>query len=175
MPDIASIARSVVRGADPEGKRHGAKIVESWPRVAGEEIARHSRASAFRDGELIVLVESPVWATELSMMSEEFRTGLNRALGENRVDSLRFTVSREAAGGSRATTPEEEPAPPEPPEAIPLDESELAQVEYVTAGIEDDDLRSAAADLMARDLMMKKARAEEEGHKPQDDPSDQQE
>lgn len=42
-----------------------AVLLEEWPALLGEDIARHTRPGALRNGELTVFVRGSVWYAEL--------------------------------------------------------------------------------------------------------------
>ena len=74
-----------------------ARAVSAWRAVAGDEVAAHARGFALREKELLVFVDSPVWANELSVLSEPYRVAVNERLGKELVDTIRFSVSRKVA------------------------------------------------------------------------------
>jgi hypothetical protein len=76
-----------------------ARAVGAWCSVAGTEVAAHARGFALRDRELLVFVDSPVWANELSVLSENYRVAVNERLGKELVGSIRFAVSRKVEEG----------------------------------------------------------------------------
>jgi predicted nucleic acid-binding Zn ribbon protein len=63
----------------------GWQATELWPEVVGERIASRSRAIAFRDGVLIVEVESPTWMSELTYHKRRIIKTLNAKLGGKAV------------------------------------------------------------------------------------------
>lgn len=157
---LRALASGVIRKADTAGRRYGSLTVEAWPKVAGDEIARHTRGFALRDNqEFVVFVDGAAWANQLSLMSEDLRQRLNTHLGDNAVKTLRFTVSRAVA---EATTREgveqaaEEYYTPEVPDPAPLDEVELEQAKHVATAVRDAELREAALKVMIKDLEQKK-------------------
>jgi len=146
---------SVVGRVDPEGRRHKARIVSAWEHIAGPDVSRHAVGHALRDGELIVYVDSNAWATELSLMAEGYRAKLNKEAGEDLVRVIRFNVSKKARDPDRGSERPKQYAAPLP-SPIALEQEEVEQIEYSTAGIKDDDVRRAASDLMRRDMEYKK-------------------
>ena len=91
---IGQLAEEFVARIDPHGRRHEGRVMAAWPSVAGEEVARHTLGFAMTDGELVVMVDSPTWANELSLMSEDYKRRLNEAVGEELVRAVRFSVSK---------------------------------------------------------------------------------
>ncbi len=59
----------------------GWQAIELWPETVGERIAARSRAVAFRDGVLVVEVESPTWMSELTYHKRRIIKDLNAKLG----------------------------------------------------------------------------------------------
>lgn len=164
---LGEVMRSLIREADPKGRRHGARAVLAWDEVVGPAIAEHTRGFALRDaGELVVLVDSPVWATQLSMLSQELIARLNRHLGENAVRSIRFTVAKDASVAKEhdAVMPDSEHgAQPRDPEPIPLTEKEREQAAHIARAVRDPELREIALRVMIKDLERKKGRRESAG------------
>ena len=157
LTPIGALSDEFVKKMDPEGRRHRTRVVRAWPTIAGPEVASHTRGLSLRRGELVVFVDSPTWATELSAMSEHYRERLNEEAGQGLVRTMRFAVSRHA--------PEEEPSAieregegPTRAASTPLDESERRQIEHAAGVIADPDLRDAAARAMERDMERKKGR-----------------
>lgn len=146
--DIGKALDSLARGLDRKG--HGrllqAGILPAWEKVAGPMVAEHTAKAHLRGGELMVYVDSPVWATELSALAGPYRDAINEEIGRNVVRSVRFAVSakvdRERAHRRReaetdAGRAEERVTP------VALSEAELAQVRESAATIPDERLREA--------------------------------
>lgn len=157
--DLGAALERVAARADTEGELARAHAIAVWPRAVGDEIARRTHCTALRKGELLVLVESPAWATQLQAMAPQIVEAVNREAGKRLVRTMRFTVSRtvreererdEAAAGTEAVYR------PERVEPVPLSPQERAQVEATAAAIDDEDLRGAAIRAMTADLEWKK-------------------
>jgi hypothetical protein len=114
--------------------------------VAGEEVAAHARGFALRDRELLVFVDSSVWANELSVLSEHYRTAINDRLGKEAVGSVRFAVSKqvaevlesEAEDDSHASAGERARIEP-----LPATQNEIEQLRQMAASVSDPALREA--------------------------------
>lgn len=152
--DIGPALQRVVKSMDRSGGGGllSARVEALWPEVVGSAIAAHTARAHVRRGELNVYVDSPVWATELSAMSEELRRRLNEALGKEAVRSVRFTVS------SKATRPAGDAGPGARGDAdarvkpIALDADERRRVEESAAGIADPELRETAVRATTKQL-----------------------
>lgn len=161
---IGEALDDVVRKADPSGKRHGARAVAEWSRVVGDEIARHTRGFALREKrELVVFVDSPAWANQLSLMSAELVDRLNSHLGRNEVRTLRFTVSRKVSDEMKWSAEEDavdEFYAPDPTEPVALTEREREQALHIAGSVRDPELRELALRVMIKDLERKKGARE---------------
>ncbi len=123
-----------------------ARAVSAWRSVAGEEVAAHARGFSLRDQELLVFVDSAVWANELSVLSEHYRLAVNERLGKELVTSIRFAVSRkvseareqEAEDEARASAGATERVAP-----VRATETEIEQVRQMAASVSDQELREA--------------------------------
>lgn len=157
---LGDIANTTLKRIDVSGRRHGARVVNAWPEVVGPEIASHTQGFALRNGrEMVVFVDSPAWANELSLMAGDLAFRLNEHLGEETVKTLRFTVSRRVAeerSWEASLSASKEEYLPE--EATPerLSEVERMQVEHVASVVTDPELREIALRVMTKDLELKK-------------------
>lgn len=136
-----------------------ARVAAVWAKVAGASVDQHTTGAHLRDGELVVFVDSPVWASELSALSEHYREALEKEIGKDTVHSVRFAVSRRVdqkrAEETRQAEEEKEKSADQVP-SVPLTEQERAQVEASAAVIENDELREAAIRATVADLEWKK-------------------
>jgi len=136
------------------------RIAGAWAQIAGPSALSHTTGAHLRAGEMVVYVDSSIWATELSALAEEYRSRINQELGNETVRSMRFTVSKkvsEQRGFEKAAKQAEEAEERDRVESVPLTAEERAQIEASTAGIEDDDLREAVLRATIADLEWKKA------------------
>lgn len=156
---IGDIAEKTIQRLDVSGKRHGAKVVEKWERIAGPEINKHTLGFAFRESQqLVVFVDTGIWANELSLMAGDLMKRINNAMGEEAVKSLRFTVSKrvsERDSGAEAMC-EDESADEYWPQAAELDEVERMQAAHIASAVPDPELREIALRVMMKDLAIKK-------------------
>jgi hypothetical protein len=152
-------ARSLIQRLDTKGGLERARAVAVWCEVAGPEVASHAKGFAMRDAELVVYVDSPAWATELTAMSEHYRAALNAALGKEMVGSIRFTVSRVPQGMETGSPTRAAPmvSPVEP------SEEERAQIAEMARTIHSEPLRQAVVKAMEASLGWRKGLAEESG------------
>jgi predicted nucleic acid-binding Zn ribbon protein len=94
MKSLASILPGLLKQLGLEEGARGWRAVTDWPLVAGERIARHARATSFRDGELTVEVEGSAWMHELAFLKRELVRNLNRHLGADVIRDVRLVPAR---------------------------------------------------------------------------------
>ena len=71
-----------------------AAVMAAWPSAVGETVAAHVRPRRLHDGELLVEVDAPVWATQLRYLEEDVIRRLGRKVRPGVVKSLRPVVRR---------------------------------------------------------------------------------
>ena len=149
----------LLRRMDRGGGMAAARVAEEWPGAAGPEIARHTSGVFLRNGVLVVYVDSPIWATELSALHETLRTALNARLGQELVSAIRFTVSRKVEDQRtrlEAESKVDESYTEDVVESVTLSEAEVAQVRSSASVIRDERLREVVIRATIKDLEWKR-------------------
>ena len=122
-----------------------AAIVDAWPSLAGETVARNAwplRLS--RDNTLHVATSSSTWAFELGRLGAELLQRLEERLGEAAPAALRF-----------APGPLPEPATAAPerrPRPVAASEEERVEAASLTACLDDENVRKLLARAAAASL-----------------------
>jgi predicted nucleic acid-binding Zn ribbon protein len=94
MESISSILPALLERLGLAKDVKGWRAIPEWPAIAGDRVARHSRAVSFRDGTLHVEVEGSAWMQELGFLKPELLRNLDRHLGPGVVRDVRFTPAR---------------------------------------------------------------------------------
>ena len=145
---VGSIANALLGRLDRTGEvATKARAIAAWRTVAGDEVAAHARGFALRDKELLVFVDSPVWANELSVLSENYRVAVNERLGKELVDSIRFTVSRKVEEGLADDVEDDRRDDATQHDLVrpgKATEAEIEEVRQMAAGVSNPALRDAA-------------------------------
>lgn len=68
-------------------------VLELWPEIVGEQLARVTRVKGVDEDALFVEVRSSAWLMELSMMKEDFLERVNERLGEAPIDRVVFVLA----------------------------------------------------------------------------------
>lgn len=159
--DLGSALQGITRRLDHRsgGGFAQLRVVRAWAKVAGDLVDSHTTDIHVREGELVVLVDSPAWATELSALSAQYQEAINKEIGERVVKSMRFAVSKKVSDRRRSEVAEEEAEKErerDMVESVPLSETELAQVTESVSAIPDEELRQAVLRATVADLEWKK-------------------
>jgi Protein of unknown function (DUF721). len=67
------------------------RLVDAWPIVAGEAVARYTREAFIQNQTLVVRLTIPALRTELSMRRSELIKKLNDHVGEQVIAEIRFS------------------------------------------------------------------------------------
>lgn len=138
------------------------RVFDAWQVVAGPTVTAHTRGAHLRAGELVVEVDSAVWATELSALAGHYQEAMEERLGKGVVRTVRFSVSRrvEQERVSQGHAAQEDGFyTQDVVKSIPLTPQERAQVEASAAAIPHEDLRTAVIKATVADLEWKKGLA----------------
>ena len=87
---IADALRAVRTQVEPDTPLGAVQGV--WAEAVGEEIGRHARPVAEREGVVTVACDAATWAQELDLLQSELLERLRERLGEGAVERLRFVV-----------------------------------------------------------------------------------
>jgi predicted nucleic acid-binding Zn ribbon protein len=82
----------VLRSLRAPAARTVKTVFSEWPAVAGPNLAAHAQPIALRDGELVIEVDDPTWASQLRWLEPELRARLETLPGAPRIDRIRFRV-----------------------------------------------------------------------------------
>ena len=94
MDTLAGILPRLLQQLGLEDPAAGWRVVAEWPALAGERIAKRTRATSFRDGMLTVEVEGSAWMHELGFLKRDLVRRANQRLGAEIVREMRFVSAR---------------------------------------------------------------------------------
>lgn len=83
---LSSALESVMRSLDG-GRRRGPSaeafggLFGRWEEVVGADVARHVQPSRLENGQLVVTVDDPLWATQIRLLGDTIRARLDEVLG----------------------------------------------------------------------------------------------
>jgi predicted nucleic acid-binding Zn ribbon protein len=71
-------------------------VLDLWPDIVGEQLARVTRVKGLDEDALFVEVRSSAWLMELSMMKDDFLERVNERLGEAPLERIVFVLAETA-------------------------------------------------------------------------------
>jgi predicted nucleic acid-binding Zn ribbon protein len=71
-------------------------VLELWPEIVGEHLARVTRVRGLDEDALFVEVRSSAWLMELSMMKDDFLERVNARLAEEPIERIVFVLAETA-------------------------------------------------------------------------------
>ena len=129
-----------------------ARVKKAWNVAVDERANEHVNAVFVvpntNASEVIVYVDTAIWAAELSMQEELLKLKINMELQAEQVESLKFLVSKgQYAGAAKKTNTfdqlDEEEKRLKSVQPVELNQDELAPIQEAAAHIEDDRVRNA--------------------------------
>jgi predicted nucleic acid-binding Zn ribbon protein len=71
-------------------------VFSEWPAIAGAQLAAHAQPIALRDGELVIEVDDPVWASQLRWLEAELRERIAGLPNAPNIVRIRYRVRGES-------------------------------------------------------------------------------
>ena len=69
-----------------------ATLLDRWPEVVGESLAARIKAVAVRGSELLVSVDDPAWAGQISWLETQLLERIDGIIGSGRITAVRVRV-----------------------------------------------------------------------------------
>ncbi len=124
---IASTLGSIIDRLDAEGHFAIVRLVQAWPEIVGEAIARRTEIVELNFHVALVRVSGAMWIQELNLLKPQILERLRARSGADAVRELRFVQSRLSRRSSRVALPTVAPAPRRAIELPELHDPELRQ------------------------------------------------
>ncbi len=87
---LGEVIRAFLKTYRMEGKVNEAGLINSWEKIVGPMIAKHTVRMNIRDRKLFVEVDSAALRNELTYAREKIKKALNREAGEAMIDEVIF-------------------------------------------------------------------------------------
>lgn len=123
------------------------KVFGHWEKTVGEVIALHARPAMVRGKKLTLIVDSPAWMQQLSLLKPEIKKKLNRDLGREAI--LEITLKLGEVAPSTKTVDAL-------PSRVSLDQDERGMIERNVQEVRDPDIRDAIRRVMEKDFLSRK-------------------
>ncbi len=129
------------------------RLQSRWDRTVGPAIARHAQPAAIRGGKLQVIVDSPAWMQQLSLMKPEIIRKLNEAMRSGGVKDITLRLGEVAPSGAE----QQEEAAPLPQ----LTDRDRTRIEEYLHPIGDADTREMVRRVIEKDMRSRKRTGKE--------------
>jgi predicted nucleic acid-binding Zn ribbon protein len=83
---------AILRSAGAEDGLHEDQVRSAWKELAGDFIAAHTEPVSVKSGHLVLRVTQPAMRFHLEQMKPMLLTRIRAHLGENRIQSVKFTL-----------------------------------------------------------------------------------
>jgi hypothetical protein len=130
-----------------EGRLSEYRIFGSWEKSVGRVIARHAQPQAVRGKKLTLIVDSPAWMQQLSLLKPEIIEKVNRSLGRDEIKDIVLKLGEVASA--------ERPSDGMPVRAS-LDADERDQIDRHAREISDPEIRESFRHLVEKDFLNRK-------------------
>jgi len=68
-------------------------IIDQWEEIVGSDLATKISAVAISGSELIVRVDDPAWASQISWLENQLLDKITRLVGEEKITSIRVRTT----------------------------------------------------------------------------------
>jgi hypothetical protein len=126
---------------------HEYRIFGQWEKSVGAVIARHAQPQSLRGKKLTLIVDSPAWMQQLSLLKPEIVEKVNHHLGKGVVKDITLKLGEVEFRGQPVE---------EPPVLNVLDRDDREKIETYVRGIGDADTREAIRRVIEKDFLNKK-------------------
>jgi hypothetical protein len=137
----------ILKARGLEGRLSEYHVFGRWEKAVGATIARHARPEALRAKKLTVIVDSPAWMQQLSLLKPDIIEKVNRGLGKDAIRDLALRLGEVAPTEQRT---EDRPVRPS------LDAGDRAKIEQYVHEVHDPEIRAAIERVIEKDLLSKK-------------------
>lgn len=83
---------AILRAAGLQDGIQEDELRAAWKELAGDFIARHTEPASVKGGHLVLLVTQPAMRFHLEQMKPMLLARIRQQLGENRIQSVKFTL-----------------------------------------------------------------------------------
>lgn len=92
---VHDVLDRVLRHRGFAGRLQQQRVVERWPELVGDHIAKVTRAEVVGPNSvLIVSVKTHAWMYELALLEREILATINRATPANPIEKIRWQLMR---------------------------------------------------------------------------------
>jgi predicted nucleic acid-binding Zn ribbon protein len=123
------------------------RVFGQWEKSVGQVIASHAQPQAVRGKKLTLVVDSPAWMQQLSLLKPQIVEKVNSTLGKETIKEITLRLGEVAS--------REQPAE-EPPVRTVLGQDEREKIEGYVRGIGDPAIKEAISRVIEKDFLSRK-------------------
>ena len=123
------------------------RIFGQWEKSVGPVIASHAQPQTVRGKKLTLVVDSPAWMHQLSLLKSEIVEKVNRNLGREIIKDITLRLGE--------VEPPDRPSAKTAVHAV-LDQDERNTIENYVRGIGDPNIKEAITRVIEKDLLSRK-------------------
>jgi predicted nucleic acid-binding Zn ribbon protein len=123
------------------------RVFGQWEKAVGPVIARHAQPQAVRGKKLMLVVDSPAWMQQLSLLKPEIMEKVNSTLGKKTINDITLRLGEVEL---------REQPPEEPLVRNVLNRDEKEKIEDYVREISDPDTREAVRRVIEKDFLSRK-------------------
>jgi predicted nucleic acid-binding Zn ribbon protein len=144
---LSTTIAKILRSRGLEGGLSEYKVFGHWEKTVGEVIALHAHPAMVRGKKLTLIVDSPAWMQQLSLLKPELIKKVNIDLGRESIRDITLKLGE--------VTP-----PKRTVDALPgrvsLDQDERMTIERYVQQVRDPDIRDAIRRVVEKDFLSRK-------------------
>ncbi len=138
---------SMLKARGLGGRLDEYRVFGQWEKSVGPVIARHAQPQTVRGKKLTLVVDSPAWMQQLSLLKPEIVEKVNRNLGKGAIKEITLRLGEVES--------REHPSE-EPPVRTVLGPDEQKKIENYVREIGDADTREALRRVIEKDFLSRK-------------------
>lgn len=144
---LSATIGKILKARGLEGRLNEYRVFGIWEKTVGKVIAHHAQPQGVRGKKLMLIVDSPAWMQQLSLLKPEIIEKVNRGLGKDAIRDITLKLGEVAS--------KEGPAD-EVLVRLILDPEDRAKIEQYVHEISDTEMRKAVKRVIEKDLLRKK-------------------
>ncbi len=146
---LSNTLKKILQARGMEGRLREYRVFGEWEKAVGAVIARHAHPSSLRGKKMTLIVDSPAWMQQLSLLKPEIIMKINLRLGHNSIKDITLRLGEIKPCGSVSE---------EISVHANLDREEREKIGQALHGIHDPEVREAVRRVMEKDLLSRKER-----------------
>jgi predicted nucleic acid-binding Zn ribbon protein len=124
------------------------RVIGQWEKAVGKVIARHAQPCSLRGKKMTLVVDSPAWMQQLTLLKPEIVEKVNRRLGHNAIRDIMLKLGEVAQHEGEVSE--------DLPVRADLDRDEREKIESALQDLHDPEIREAVRRVMEKDFLRRK-------------------